>query len=83
MSHKGLRGVWGKTWRKKITNIVKKREGMQIRILKIDGLDPFHKIKDKVEEFGELVNVKHVDYRTIPKKGKYETIAIVYYEVVE
>ena len=56
---------------------------MQIRILKIDGLDPFHKIKDKVEEFGELVNVKHVDYRTIPKKGKYETIAIVYYEVVE
>lgn len=83
MSHKGLRGVWGKTWRKKITNIVKKREGMQITILKVDGLDPFYKIKDKVEEFGELVNVKHVDYRTVPKKGKYETIAIVYYEVVE
>lgn len=56
---------------------------MQITILKVDGLDPFHKIKDKVEEFGALVNVKHVDYRTIPKKGKYETIAIVYYEVVE
>ena len=56
---------------------------MQITILKVDGLDPFHKIRDKVEEFGELVNVKHVDYRTIPKKGKYETIAIVYYEVVE
>ena len=57
---------------------------MQITILKVDGLDPFHKIKDKVEEFGELVNVKHVDYRTVPKKegGKYETIAIVYYEVV-
>ena len=53
---------------------------MQITILKVDGLDPFYKIKDKVEEFGELVNVKHVDYRTIPKKGKYETIAIVYYE---
>ena len=83
MGHKGLRGVWCKTWRKKITNIVKKREGMQITILKVDGLDPFHKIKDKVEEFGELVNVKHVDYRTVPKKGKYETIAIVYYEVVE
>lgn len=83
MSHKGLRGVWGKTWRKKITNIVKKREGMQITILKVDGLDPFYKIKDKVAEFGELVNVKHVDYRTVPKKGKYETIAIVYYEVVE
>lgn len=83
MSHKGLRGVWGKTWRKKFTNIVKKREGMQITILKVDGLDPFHKIKEKVKEFGELVNVKHVDYRTIPKKGKYETIAIVYYEVVE
>lgn len=56
---------------------------MQITILKVDGLDPFHKIKDKVEEFWELVNVKHVDYRTIPKKGQYETIAIVYYEVVE
>lgn len=83
MSHKGLRGVWGKTWRKKITNIVKKREGMQITILKVDGLDPFYKIRDKVEEFGELVDVKHVDYRTVPKKGKYETIAIVYYEVVE
>ena len=83
MSHKGLRGIWGKTWRKKITNIVKKREGMQIRILKIDGLDPFHKIKDKVKEFGVLVDVKHVDYRTVPKKGKYETIAIVYYEVAE
>ena len=83
MSHKGLRGVWGKTWRKKITNIVKKREGMQITILKVDGLDPFYKIRDKVKEFGELVNVKHVDYRTVPKKGKYETIAIVYYEVVE
>ena len=83
MSHKGLRGVWCKIWRKKITNIVKKREGMQITILKVDGLDPFHKIKDKVEEFGELVNVKHVDYRTVPKKEKYETIAIVYYEVVE
>lgn len=78
-----MRGVWGKTWRKKITNIVKKREGMQITILKVDGLDPFYKIKDKVEEFGALVNVKHVDYRTVPKKGKYETIAIVYYEVVE
>ena len=78
-----MRVVWGKTWRKKITNIVKKGEGMQITILKVDGLDPFHKIRDKVEEFGELVNVKHVDYRTIPKKGKYETIAIVYYEVVE
>ena len=78
-----MRGVWGKTWRKKITNIVKKGEGMQITILKVDGLDPFHKIRDKVEEFGELVNVKHVDYRTIPKKGKYQTIAIVYYEVVE
>ena len=83
MGHKGLRGVWGKTWRKKITNIVKKREGMQITILKVDGLDPFYKIKDKVEEFGELVDVKHVDYRTVPKKGRYETIAIVYYEVVE
>ena len=83
MGRKGLRGVWGKTWRKKITNIVKKREGMQITILKVDGLDPFYKIKDKVEEFGELVDVKHVDYRTVPKKGKYETIAIVYYEVVE
>lgn len=83
MSHKGLRGVWGKTWRKKITNIVKKREGMQITILKVDGLDPFYKIKEKVKEFGKLVNVKHVDYRTVPKKGKYETIAIVYYEVVE
>lgn len=80
---KGLRGVWGKTWRKKITNIVKKREGMQITILKVDGLDPFYKIRDKVKEFGELVNVKHVDYRTVPKKGKYETIAIVYYEVAE
>ena len=56
---------------------------MQITILKVDGLDPFHKIKDKVEEFGELVNVKHVDYRKNTKKGKYETIAIVYYEVVE
>ena len=56
---------------------------MQITILKVDGLDPFHKIKDKVAEFGELVNVKHVDYRTVPKKGQYETIAIVYYEVVE
>ena len=78
-----MRGVWGKTWRKKITNIVKKGEGMQITILKVDGLDPFYKIKDKVEEFGELVNVKHVDYRTVPKQGKYETIAIVYYEVVE
>ena len=83
MGRKGLRGVWGKTWRKKITNIVKKREGMQITILKVDGLDPFYKIRDKVKEFGELVNVKHVDYRTVPKKGKYETIAIVYYEVVE
>ena len=68
---------------KKITNIVKRGEDMQVTILKIDGLDPFYKIKDKVEEFGELVNVKHVDYRTVPKKGKYETIAIVYYEVVE
>lgn len=83
MGDKGLRGVWGKTWRKKITNIVKKREGMQITILKVDGLDPFYKIKEKVKEFGKLVNVKHVDYRTVPKKGKYETIAIVYYEVVE
>ena len=73
----------GQNMAKKITNIVKRGEGMQITILKVDGLDPFHKIKDKVEEFGELVNVKHVDYRTVPKKGKYETIAIVYYEVVE
>ena len=56
---------------------------MQVTILRVDGLDPFHKIKDKVEEFGKLVNVEHVDYRTVPKKGKYETIAIVYYEVVE
>ena len=56
---------------------------MQITILKENGINLFHKIKDKVEEFGELVNVKHVDYRTVPKKGKYETIAIVYYEVVE
>lgn len=56
---------------------------MQITILKVDGLDPFHKIKEKVKEFGELVNVKHVDYRTVPKKEGYETIAIVYYEVVE
>ena len=56
---------------------------MQVTILKVDGLDPFYKIKEKVEEFGELVDVKHVDYRTVPKKGKYETIAIVYYEVVE
>ena len=83
MGHKGLRGVWCKMWRKKITNLVKKGEDMQITILKVDGLDPFPKIKDKVKEFGELVNVKHVDYRTVPKKGKYETIAIVYYEVVE
>ena len=79
----GIEGCWGKTWRKKITNIVKKREGMQITILKVDGLDPFYKIKEKVEEFGELVDVKHVDYRTVPKKGEYETIAIVYYEVAE
>ena len=56
---------------------------MQITILKIDGLDPFYKIIEKVKEFGELANVKHFDYRTVPKKGKYETIAIVYYEVVE
>lgn len=56
---------------------------MQIAILKVDGLDPFYKIRDKVKEFGELVNVKHVDYRTVPKKEKYETIAIVYYEVAE
>ena len=54
---------------------------MQTTILKVDGLDPFYKIKDKVEEFGELVDVKHVDYRTIPKKGKDKTIAIVDYEV--
>lgn len=56
---------------------------MKITILKVDGLDPFYKMKAKVKEFGELVNVKHVDYRTVPKKeggGKYETIAIVYYE---
>lgn len=56
---------------------------MQITILKVDGLDPFYKIKEKVGEFGKLVNVKHVDYRTVPKKREYETIAIVYYEVGE
>lgn len=59
---------------------------MRITFLKVDGLDPFYKIKDKVKEFGKMVDVKHVDYRTVPKRengGGYETIAIVYYETKE